>query len=131
MRESQFQEACNYCGVSPETDHSGHCIYTKQKETQEYFEWLKSPSGGSCVACKEFGDFYGAVKPLLFHWTFIIGIIGDKCSWLDNFCYQTREQAVTALNAWDGVGEPSGWHRNPRTGRRRPIGDASREYVSW
>jgi hypothetical protein len=31
--------------------------------------------------------------------------------------------------AWDGAGEPAGWMRHPATGRRRPDGDAGREYV--
>jgi hypothetical protein len=32
----------------------------------------------------------------------------------------------------DGAeGEPAGWHRNPPTGRRRPEGDAAREYVNY
>jgi hypothetical protein len=36
------------------------------------------------------------------------------------------------LKAWaaDGGKEPQGWIRHPSTGRRRPGGDASREYVS-
>jgi hypothetical protein len=33
------------------------------------------------------------------------------------------------MNAWDGVGEPAGWFREPATGRRRPDGDPAREYV--
>jgi hypothetical protein len=27
--------------------------------------------------------------------------------------------------------EPEGWFRNPQTGRRRPDGDAAREYVAF
>ncbi len=30
---------------------------------------------------------------------------------------------------WEGEGEPTGWFRHPRTGRRRPDGDPEREYV--
>ena len=26
---------------------------------------------------------------------------------------------------------PDGWFRSPTTGRRRPNGDESREYISW
>jgi hypothetical protein len=37
--------------------------------------------------------------------------------------------AVAALIAWDGKGEPEGWFRHPMSGRRRPDGDASREYT--
>lgn len=38
--------------------------------------------------------------------------------------------AVAALIEWDGTGEPEGWIRHPMTGRRRPGGDASKEYVN-
>ena len=37
--------------------------------------------------------------------------------------------AVAALESWDGTGEPDGWIREPNSGRRRPGGDASQEYV--
>jgi hypothetical protein len=37
--------------------------------------------------------------------------------------------AVRELNRWDGQGEPQDWFRHPKTGRRRPDGDPSREYV--
>lgn len=30
----------------------------------------------------------------------------------------------------DHEAEPAGWHRHPASGRRRPNGDASKEYVS-
>lgn len=49
----------------------------------------------------------------------------------DGWCYTTEYQAVTALNNWDGQGEPTGWHRHPPSGRRRPNGDAAQEYVNW
>lgn len=32
---------------------------------------------------------------------------------------------------WDGIGEPEGWFRNPKTGRRRPDGDKEQEYIDW
>lgn len=45
------------------------------------------------------------------------------------WCYHTYEDAQRALDAWDGTGEPEGWHRDPITGRRRPDGDPAREYI--
>ncbi len=47
----------------------------------------------------------------------------------DRWCY-VHGHAVKALQAWNGEGEPQGWHRHPRTGRRRPDGDNKREYVA-
>lgn len=36
----------------------------------------------------------------------------------DRWCYHTAEAAKAALDAWDGTGEPNGWHRHPASGRR-------------
>lgn len=48
----------------------------------------------------------------------------------DVWCYHEPEQAYEAIRAWNGAGEPEGWHRHPRTGRRRPGGDKNMEYVN-
>lgn len=40
----------------------------------------------------------------------------------DRWCYKDYQAAKTALDAWDGTGEPDGWHRHPPTGRRRENG---------
>jgi len=37
---------------------------------------------------------------------------------------------VTALIEYDGTSEPQGWFRHPNSGRRRPGGDPSQEYVN-
>ena len=97
----------------------------------EYFEWLKTPQGGSCTEVKDIGNgLYAAIKPLLYHWTMIAGEIGDIFGYEDRWCYATQELAEKALREWDGNGEPTGWHRHPATGRRRPDRDAEQEYVA-
>jgi hypothetical protein len=51
----------------------------------------------------------------------------------DRWCYESYEGAMVALFAWehrDGEGEPNGWHRHPDSGRRRPDGDPTREYIA-
>jgi hypothetical protein len=53
----------------------------------------------------------------------------DDVMYEDRWCYHTEASALIALNNWTGVGEPAGWHRHPFSGRRRPDGDASKEYV--
>lgn len=51
--------------------------------------------------------------------------------WLDDaWCYESVEGARSAAEAWDGAGEPDGWKRHPASGRRRPDGDATKEYVN-
>lgn len=71
------------------------------------------------------------IKRLFFHYTLIRGTVGDESGYFDRWCYPDRERASEAFLAWQSSGEsePSGWHRHPPSGRRRPDGDASREYV--
>lgn len=54
---------------------------------------------------------------------------GAELGYEDRWCY-VHDRAFRALQAWNGEGEPQGWHRHPRTGRRRPDGDAKREYIN-
>jgi hypothetical protein len=97
---------------------------------QEFFSWLKTEDGGSCAVVKKLPDNrYAAIKPLLFHWTLITGQIGDIIGYDDRWCYSDRRKAEAALHAWNGDGEPTGWHRHPATGRRRPQGDVRRQYI--
>lgn len=47
----------------------------------------------------------------------------------DVFTYTHAALAQAALEEWDGAGEPDGWIRHQPSNRRRPDGDASREFV--
>jgi len=61
-------------------------------------------------------------------------IIGDGHTFVDNgWWYDTPEAAVAALTEWDPDTqvEPEGWMRHPKSGRRRPDGDKSKEYVRY
>src|SRR5262245_24839389 len=70
------------------------------------------------------------VHRLLYHWTMHVDI--DEIGYADKDCYQTQEQALLAMLTWDGIGEPGyGWHRHLKTGRRRPDGDPTKEYIAW
>lgn len=107
-------------------------IEPRTGEDVAFFEWLAGPEGGNCRMAGDLGGGrYCAIKPLLFHWTLIIGEIGDKEGFEDRFCYADRASAATGLIEWSSrewKGEPEGWHRHPATGRRRPGGDKAREY---
>ena len=101
-------------------------------DNHDFTEFLISTDGCGCRAVKYFGDgTYAAVKPLLFHWTMIFGFVGDRQTFEDAWCYQHLSNALVALELWDGKGDPQFWHRHPKTGRRRPEGDAAQEYVAW
>lgn len=73
-------------------------------------------------------DRYAAIMPLFFTHAIIIGKIGDRFSYDDRWCYHSYEDALKALDAWDGEGEPEGWHRHPKSGRRRNDGE---EYINF
>ena len=52
----------------------------------------------------------------------------------DRWCFHHYALARAALADWIDKGGPEPtihWHRHPDTGRRRPDGDASREYVNF
>lgn len=75
---------------------------------------------------------YLALHRLLFHWTMIHGAMFDDCGYIERWCYQDYPTALGALYLWKEAGfegEPIGWHRHPKTGRRRPGGDPEQEYV--
>lgn len=100
----------------------------------EFIAWLKSPDGGSCTLIGDMGDGrYCAIKPLLFHWTMIVGEIGDRDGYEENYCYADRTAAGEGLIGWailEFQGEPDGWHRHPKSGRRRPGGDPAKEHIA-
>lgn len=62
------------------------------------------------------------VQPMIFTHRIVVGTIGS--GFVDDaWCYHTREAAEAAADAWDPTvdPEPDGWHRHPRTGRRREV----------
>lgn len=64
---------------------------------------------------------YACVMPLLFTHAIIVGRINDFVGYEDRWCFHSRDAALDALDAWDGEGEPEGWHRHPASGRRRKV----------
>ena len=74
---------------------------------------------------------WAGIRELLFTHAIIVGRVGQMSTYEDRWCYATREKAQAALAAWDGNGEPDGWHRHPNTGRRRQDGSAAKEEVEW
>src|SRR5262245_7028281 len=59
--------------------------------------------------------------------------VGRGGFYTDTWIYDA-EQGLTeagwrAALGWDGEGEPEGWWRHVQSGRRRPEGDANKEYV--
>jgi hypothetical protein len=71
-----------------------------------------------------------AVLPLMYTAAVIVGPEHNLLNaYDDRWCYHSIAAAWEAAVRWDGTGEPYGWHRHPGTGRRRPAGDETKEYV--
>ena len=70
------------------------------------------------------------LRQMLFNWLLSIGPT-DRLWYDDTWEYTDPARAVVAFLSWDPAtqAEPDGWYRHPKTGRRRPDGDPSREYV--
>lgn len=76
---------------------------------------------------------YVAVLPFIYTHGIVWGYIRDaRFGYEDRWCYPLAEVAVAAASAWDGNApstEPDGWIKHVTTGRRRPDGDATKEYI--
>lgn len=70
------------------------------------------------------------VTPFMFTAGIVIGE-PDALTYDDRWCYVTVSQAAVWGRRWSAEAgtEPDGWHRHPTSGRRRPDGDAAREYL--
>lgn len=74
---------------------------------------------------------YLAVIRLMYTHRLVVGDIASPEGYTDGWCYHDQLPAVIAGTMWDGKeGEPTGWHRHPTSGRRRPDGDPAREHVN-
>lgn len=73
------------------------------------------------------------VYPRMYNAILTIGRADDERGYMTHYCYESPAQAKVAGEAWDPAveTEPDGWFRHSATGRRRPNGDAAREYVSY
>lgn len=84
------------------------------------YHYARKLEDGRCIAIMELA------------FTTAIIVYRDKHSIDDRWCYHDATGAVLALIDWAGrsyEGEPIGWHRHPYSGRRRPDGDAAKEYI--
>lgn len=69
-----------------------------------------------------------AVVPQLFDWLLTHGEFGDP-GWDQAWRFATLQDAAAAFARWQDDVEPEGWTRHHPSNRRRPDGDATREYV--
>lgn len=64
------------------------------------------------------GGRLAGVHRKMFTHALLVGRMGDAQTYDEHWCYENEAAARTALDAWDGSGEPAGWVRHPMTGRR-------------
>jgi hypothetical protein len=99
-------------------------------------DWLQLCFDNNYIDFVEFpeGAAYenAAIHKFMYTWGILAGL--NSCGYENRWCYSTEEDAHRALMDWrlrGGEEEPDGWHRELAHGRRRPDGDASREYINW
>ncbi|HEY0203839.1 MAG TPA: hypothetical protein VGC15_06810 [Acetobacteraceae bacterium] len=64
------------------------------------------------------GHRYAALRRFGFTTAIVVGKLDDLYGIGDRWCYHDAAMAADALAAWNGAGEPVGWHRHPGSGRR-------------
>ncbi len=75
-------------------------------------------------------DYQGCQAALMrLMYTVAIVVDLDPYCYEDRWCYKSEAEALAALDAWDGRGEPTGWHRHPNSGRRRD--EDGNETIYW
>ena len=97
----------------------------------ELFQHLRSQ--GYLMIMAKGPDRWVALYPFMFTWAIIEGAKDSLAGYEDRWCYASFQKAVDGLNEWllrGFEGEPAGWHRHPATGRRRPDGDQTQEYIN-
>lgn len=101
--------------------------------TAEFLSWLESE--GYTISAEMPEGMWCAVRPLMFHYTLHIGVIGDRSGFEDRFCYANRPRAEAALLEWRErgfEGEPKGWRKHPATNRcRNDDGDPESGTIGW
>ena len=72
------------------------------------------------------GRLVGVMK-LLYHYSLHVGI--DEGGYSERYCYKDAAGCVLAMMAWDGEGDPLGWHKHPESGRRRNL-ETGKEWIA-
>lgn len=115
--------------ISDTFAHVAHVAKLTDLPEDDLWVWWDEGAGPILVRRLDERRYVG-IMPLMFTHAIIWGYVTDPDGYEDRWCYHNAEAAITAASVWDGTGDPDGWHRHPRTGRRRPDGDPTKEYVA-
>lgn len=72
---------------------------------------------------------FAGIMDLMFTAAIVTCDLGNYSDFSDRWCYTDAAKAKKHLDAWNGNGEPDGWHRHPATGRRVNL-ETGEEYVN-
>ena len=89
-----------------------------QKLTKEFEKMLREND------YTDYRMYENGIDAVIHRFMFTVAILSE-IGWHvhgNRWCYESYEAAKEALDAWNGEGEPDGWHRHPTTGRRRHNG---------
>jgi hypothetical protein len=92
---------------------------TELKFGDDWVRYCEDELGYTSVKLIDNGVHYAAVAQFAYTAAIIVGEVGDETGYSDRWCYHTVGVATVFINLWDGEGEPIGWHRHPKSGRRR------------
>lgn len=95
-------------------------------DPEKYLAWLTLECGYRYAGILPTGK-WAAIQPLAYTWAIITGTVGNLWEIDDRWCYHNHSAALAALAAWDGTGEPKGWHRHPASGRRVAESEGERD----
>lgn len=119
---------CGFCGIfatDPAIHNSGAEGIENHKNPvlarSHFLEWLRLQGYMSVRLIDD--QHYAALRIYGYTVAIITGDVGDREFIGNRWCYGTHQDALAALDAWDGTtGEPAGWRRHPSSGRRRAEG---------
>jgi hypothetical protein len=80
---------------------------------------------------------HGALDVALLKFAYTSAVIlreeNNPFVYLDRWCYHDAKAALVGATCWleSENAEPTGWHRHPMTGRRRPDGNPALEYINF
>lgn len=104
----------------------------KTREKYDVVQFAKDNEYREFRVIPEF-DVAMFICQMVFTWRLIIceTKTGDF-NMVANYCYETALGALRGMNEYNPQihPEPTGWHRHIESGRRRPGGDATQEYVN-
>jgi len=140
--EDERHGFCAACDSFPEQRPQPRIRLRPWVDPGAFLGRLEAEAGIHFARAAPGGKWVGLMR-LMYTTAIVRGRWGVLHSHDERWCYHRPERALVALLAWDGAGDPKGWHRHPSSGRRvsespdeidgedRRVGAVGVEYVRW